>query len=124
MVQESLDDWTGMFPSINVLIELKRMKAYLDAHPNKKRKAHEMENFVLRWLSKEQDQKLSFPKQTKTDVKRAGPKTELPQADKNRTNQVGSARLVSKPKRDTTQRQHKKRTCKKNGKTEREREEK
>ena len=67
VVQESLDDWTDMFPSINVLIELKRMKAYLDAHPNKKRKAHEMENFVLRWLSKEQDQKLSFPKQTKTE---------------------------------------------------------
>lgn len=67
VVQESLDDWTDMFPSINVLTELKRMKAYLDAHPNKKRKAHEMENFVLRWLSKEQDQKLSFPKQTKTE---------------------------------------------------------
>ncbi|WP_305138593.1 hypothetical protein [Dubosiella newyorkensis] len=62
MIQESLNDWNDMFPSINVLTELKRMKAYLEAHPNKKRKAHEMENFVLRWLSKEQDQKLVAPK--------------------------------------------------------------
>lgn len=69
VIQESLNDWNDMFPSINVLTELKRMKAYLDAHPNKKRKAHEMENFVLRWLSKEQDQKLSFPKQTKEPTK-------------------------------------------------------
>lgn len=69
MVQESLEEWTDMFPSINVLNELKRMKAYLDAHPNKKRKAHEMDDFVLRWLSKEQDQKLSFPKQTREPTK-------------------------------------------------------
>jgi hypothetical protein len=51
----SADEWAKTYPAVDVLQELREMRAWLIANPEKRKTARGMAKFVNRWLSKEQD---------------------------------------------------------------------
>lgn len=54
--QNEFEYWQDLYPTINVLQEMKKMIGWLDAHPDKKKDKGNIKAFVSRWLSKAQDQ--------------------------------------------------------------------
>ena len=53
--QNDVDDWSGLYPAVDVLQELRKMKGWLDANPTKRKTRRGIKRFVNGWLSKEQD---------------------------------------------------------------------
>lgn len=47
--------WQDTFPGIDVRMTLKRIKAWVDANPTKRKTKRGMPSFIVKWLSKEQD---------------------------------------------------------------------
>lgn len=57
--------WKELFPDVNVEIELKKMQAWSDANPGKRKTARGVKAFIVNWLSREQKgsaQKPEVPK--------------------------------------------------------------
>ncbi len=54
--QSQIDEWSELFPAVNVLQELKKMKAWCNAHPEKRKTKRGVDGFIVRWLSKTQDE--------------------------------------------------------------------
>lgn len=57
--------WKELFPDVNVEIELKKMQAWSDANPGKRKTARGVKAFIVNWLSREQKvaaQKQEAPK--------------------------------------------------------------
>lgn len=57
--------WKELFPDVNVEIELKKMQAWSDANPGKRKTARGVKAFIVNWLSREQKgavQKSEAPK--------------------------------------------------------------
>ena len=57
--------WKELFPDVNVEIELKKMQAWSDANPGKRKTARGVKAFIVNWLSREQkgaSQKSEAPK--------------------------------------------------------------
>ena len=52
---EDIAFWTESFPAVNVSVELKKIAAWLDANPTKRKTKNGMKRFVVNWLSKTQD---------------------------------------------------------------------
>ena len=53
--QTDIDDWSDIYPNVNVLQELKKMKGWLDANPKRRKTKSGLPRFINAWLSKEQD---------------------------------------------------------------------
>ena len=47
--------WKDAYPAVDVVQELKRMIAWLDSHPTKRKTRNGVGRFINNWLSKEQD---------------------------------------------------------------------
>ena len=54
--------WCELFQAVDVLAELRKMVAWCDANPSKRKTKRGVKPFIVKWLSKAQDQGGSSPK--------------------------------------------------------------
>lgn len=52
---DQVDLWTELFPAVDVMQELRKMKSWLDSNPSRRKTKRGILRFVNGWLSKEQD---------------------------------------------------------------------
>ena len=50
-----VEEWKAAYPAVDVVAELRRMRAWLDANPRRRKTRRGMKAFVVNWLSREQD---------------------------------------------------------------------
>jgi hypothetical protein len=55
VTQDEIDKWQGLYPSVDVLQELRKMVGWLESHPNRKKTRRGVGAFITGWLAKEQD---------------------------------------------------------------------
>ena len=55
ITQKQVDEWSGLYPAVDVMQELRKMLGWLDASPSNRKTRRGIKSFVNRWLSKEQD---------------------------------------------------------------------
>ena len=53
--QADLDKWTGLYPAVDVMGELRKMVGWLDANPKNRKTKGGIGRFIAGWLSREQD---------------------------------------------------------------------
>lgn len=53
--QEDISGWIKLYPAVDVMQELRKMKGWLDANPNRRKTKRGIKRFINSWLSKEQD---------------------------------------------------------------------
>lgn len=53
--QEDIDEWKEIYPSVDIIQELRKMKGWLDANPTKRKTKRGIKRFINGWLSREQD---------------------------------------------------------------------
>lgn len=53
--QSDIDDWKGLYPAVDILQELRKMKGWLDSNPTKRKTQRGIMRFINGWLSREQD---------------------------------------------------------------------
>ena len=53
--QGQADEWSTLFPAVDVLQELRKMRAWLLSNPERRKTKRGIGSFVTRWLGKEQD---------------------------------------------------------------------
>jgi hypothetical protein len=56
ILQGDIDQWADAFPAVDVMGQLKRMNAWIDANPAKRKTRSGVKNFVVKWLTKEQNE--------------------------------------------------------------------
>ena len=67
--QKDIDEWSILYPNVNVLQEMRNMKGWCVNNPTKRKTKRGIRSFVNRWLAKEQDKgsrsssSYSFPSQ-------------------------------------------------------------
>ena len=50
-----IDEWTELYPNVDILQELKKMKGWCNANPTKRKTKRGILRFINGWLSREQD---------------------------------------------------------------------
>ena len=50
-----IDHWKKLYPSVDILKELRKMLGWLEANPTRQKTAKGIKRFVAAWLAKEQD---------------------------------------------------------------------
>lgn len=55
VTQSAIDGWMEAYPAVDVLQQLRSMKAWLDGNPGRKKTRRGIKAFIVRWLSQEQD---------------------------------------------------------------------
>ena len=55
VTEEQVEEWTRLFPAVDVIQELRKMKGWLDANPSRRKTKNGILRFIHNWLSKEQD---------------------------------------------------------------------
>lgn len=65
--QSDLDEWQELYPAVNVMQELRKMKGWLNSNPTKRKTKRGIKRFVNSWLSRQQD-KGYVSKQTNANV--------------------------------------------------------
>ena len=53
--QEDIDGWKELYPAVDILQELRKMKGWLNANPTKRKTRRGIKRFINSWLSREQD---------------------------------------------------------------------
>lgn len=53
--QDQVDEWQELFPSADVVGELRKMSAWAKANPTKRKTSRGIDRAIVSWLSKEQD---------------------------------------------------------------------
>lgn len=53
--REQSQEWAGLYPGVDVLQQLRGMRGWLLANPNKRKTRRGIEKFINGWLSREQD---------------------------------------------------------------------
>ena len=53
--QKDVDEWMELYPAVDVVQELRKMKGWSDANPTKRKTKKGIKRFINNWLSKEQD---------------------------------------------------------------------
>ena len=53
--EHQAQEWKELFPAVDVMQELRKMKAWCDANPSRKKTRRGVKAFIVKWLSKEQD---------------------------------------------------------------------
>lgn len=53
--QSEVDGWSELYPAVDVIQELRKMKGWLDANPTKRKTRKGISKFINGWLSREQD---------------------------------------------------------------------
>lgn len=52
---EQCQEWAGLYPAVDVIQQLRQMKAWLDVNPKRRKTKRGIKAFIVRWLSNEQD---------------------------------------------------------------------
>jgi len=55
VTEEQVEEWAKLYPAVDVIQELRKMKGWLDANPSKRKTKKGILRFINNWLSKEQD---------------------------------------------------------------------
>lgn len=53
--QADIDEWTELYPVVDVMQELRNMKGWLDGNPTKRKTRSGVRRFIHNWLTKEQN---------------------------------------------------------------------
>ena len=53
--QDDIDLWTELYPSVDIMQELRKMKGWIDSNPTKRKTKNGIKRFINSWLSREQD---------------------------------------------------------------------
>ena len=53
--EHQAQEWKELFPAVDVMQELRKMKAWCDANPSKRKTKRGVKAFIVKWLMKEQD---------------------------------------------------------------------
>lgn len=53
--QDDIDLWSELYPSVDIMQELRKMKGWLDSNPTKRKTKNGIKRFINNWLSREQD---------------------------------------------------------------------
>ncbi len=53
--QSDIDGWKELYPAVDVLQELRKMKGWLDSNPTKRKTRKGIKRFINGWLAREQD---------------------------------------------------------------------
>ena len=61
ITQQDVDDWQTLFPAVDVLGELRKMVAWAEANPTRRKTDKGIRRFVVAWLGKEQDKGHKMP---------------------------------------------------------------
>lgn len=52
---EQCQEWAGLYPAVDVIQQLRQMRAWLDANPSRRKTRRGIKAFCVRWLGNEQD---------------------------------------------------------------------
>lgn len=55
ITQIDIDEWQELYPAVDILQELRKMKGWLDSNPTKRKTSRGIKRFVTSWLAREQD---------------------------------------------------------------------
>lgn len=55
ITQAEVDEWKKLYPAVDVLQELRKMTAWCEANPTKRKTKRGIKAFIVNWLSREQD---------------------------------------------------------------------
>lgn len=91
-----LEQWRQLYPAIDVMQELRKMRAWLDANPRNRKTSSGVKRFIVGWLNHEQDSaraqsvKSSKPQQRIENTARTGVSVLLARAARQQTVQENS----------------------------------
>lgn len=71
--ENMIDEWKELYPNVDVMQELRKMKGWLNANPKKRKTKSGILRFINSWLTREQDKGYTQPKKetfniTKFDI--------------------------------------------------------
>lgn len=66
--QSMIDEWNELYPSVDVLQELRKMKGWSNANPAKRKTKKGIQRFINAWLAREQDKPRKIQQQTTKDL--------------------------------------------------------
>lgn len=69
ITQKQVDEWKELFPAVDVMQELRKMKAWCDANPERRKTRKGVNRFIVSWLSKEQDRSKTANNSTPAPLK-------------------------------------------------------
>lgn len=55
ITEKDIEGWSDLYPAVDVMQELRKMKGWADANPTKRKTKTGIKRFINAWLSKEQD---------------------------------------------------------------------
>ena len=53
--QRQIEEWTALYPAVDVMQELRKMRGWLQGNPQKRKTARGILRFITSWLAREQD---------------------------------------------------------------------
>lgn len=59
--ETDIEDWKELYPAVDVMQELRKMKGWLDSNPTRRKTTRGIRRFINSWLSRAQDQSGSGP---------------------------------------------------------------
>lgn len=68
ITEEKVNEWKELYPAVDVIQELRKMKGWLDANPSKRKTRRGILKFVNSWLSRAQDKGGSGNIQSRSSV--------------------------------------------------------
>lgn len=66
--QSMIDEWNELYPNVDVLQELRKMKGWSNANPAKRKTKKGIQRFINSWLAREQDKPRKIQQQTTKDL--------------------------------------------------------
>lgn len=55
ITQKDIDEWTNLYPAVDILQELRKMRGWCDSNPTKRKTKQGIKRFINSWLAREQD---------------------------------------------------------------------
>lgn len=55
ITQTDINEWQELYPNVNILQELRKMKGWCDANQTKRKTSRGIKRFITSWLAREQD---------------------------------------------------------------------
>ncbi len=53
--QEEIEEWKQLYPSVDILQELRKMKGWCDSNPERRKTKRGIKRFICNWLARQQD---------------------------------------------------------------------
>lgn len=75
---DQVEQWSELFPAVDIMQELRKMKSWLDSNPSRRKTKRGILRFVNSWLSKEQDK--GYKNNTRSNINSNATKTKFSNA--------------------------------------------